>query len=298
MLSTGGPVAEKLQSILCGFEIYRDYQSGKISHSEYVRGLESNAEELEEALGGPRNLRLLASRYPSDFDRHADEILAEWMSKGLVSETPSNEPLEDLRERMSSRFSFGEFTTYIHPDEARLAYLVSMARPPKRLVVIGSYFGYWAIWAMPGVEKADGKAMLIDPNPEVCALAEGNFKSMGYGDRTTVRADKAEDILDEMLEEIDLVLLDAAGSFQHPDPAYRGKGIYAFMVEGVFSRMRDGGLMAVHNDYLADVGVNKLSKPFVDRSVEQLARFHEFCDSHFKKSHVAATPDGFGLYLK
>jgi predicted O-methyltransferase YrrM len=129
-------------------------------------------------------------------------------------------------------------------------------------------------------------------------LAEKNFAAMGYGDRTTVRAEKAEDLIGEMPDDIDLVLLDAAGSNQHPDPAYRGKGIYAFMVEDVFSKMRDGALMAVHNDYLGDVGVNKLSKPFVDRSVEQLARFHAFCDKHFRKSHVAATPDGFGLYLK
>ena len=166
------------------------------------------------------------------------------------------------------------------------------------MVVAGAYYGYWAIWAMPGVAAAGGRAILIDPNPAVCALAEKNFRAMGYGDCTTVHAKKAEEVFPEIPAEIELALLDAAGDGKHPDPAYRGKGIYAYLAPGLWERMKPGALLVTHNDYQSGIGANRISRESVERSAAQLAPFHEYMAARCRKSHVAATPDGFGVYLK
>jgi len=298
-MSSTGPVSDHIQAALSEFPVYRDYQAGKISHEQYVDGLEARAAEIEERLGNARHLRLVASRYPADFDRHAGDVFAALLAKGFVSENPPVEAFSKFRETVFSSYDHGENRTFIHPDEARLVYFLSMARKPQLMVAIGAYYGYWAIWAMPGVAAAGGRAILIDPNPAVCALAEKNFRALGFGERTTVRAKKAESVSPGLKpDSVDLVLLDAAGGKDNPDPAYHGKGIYAFMIEGVYDKMRDGALLVTHNDYQPGIGSNRLSQPIVERSARQLERFHAFCRQRFRKSHVAPTPDGFGVYLK
>jgi len=293
-----GPVSDHLQAALSEVPVYRDYRDGKISRDQYVEGLEANAEEIETQLAARGHWRMLASRYPADFDQQAEEIFSALLAEGFVSERPATAPFEAFRRKALAAYDHGENRTFIHPDEARLVYFLSMAKKPRRMIAIGSYYGYWAIWAMPGVQAAGGQALLIDPNPAVCALAEKNFKALGFGPFTTVRAQKAEALFDEMAAGIDMVLLDAAGGKDSPDPAYHGKGIYAFMAEGVYDKMSPGALLAVHNDYLPHVGANRLSRAFLERAAKPLERFHAFCQSRFRKCHVAPTPDGFGVYLK
>jgi len=167
------------------------------------------------------------------------------------------------------------------------------------MVVIGSYYAFWAIWAMPSVAATDGQAILIDPDAAVCDLAQRNLDALGFGGRAVVRAEKAEDVLPDIEpESLDMVVLDAAGSSDHPDPTYHGKGIYAFMAPAVFEKLRPGAWLVVHNDYLPDVGANPLAQPILDGNAAQLEAFHAFCDQRFSNHHVAATPDGFGVYRK
>jgi predicted O-methyltransferase YrrM len=298
-MNSAGPVSEFVQAALAEFPIYRDYLAGRITREKYVEGLEAQAAQIEASLGGARNLLTAASRYPADFDQHADDVFADLLARRFVSEDPSVEAFVKFRKTVFGAYDHGDNRTFIHPDEARLAYFVSMATKPKLMVTIGSYYGYWAIWAMPGVAATGGRAILIDPNPAVCALARKNFQALGFGERATVRAEKAEAVLPELApNSVDLVLLDAAGGKDNPDPSYNGKGIYAFMVEDVFDKMREGALLITHNDYRVGVGANQISQPMIERSVKQLERFHAFCQRKFRKSHVAPTPDGFGIYLK
>jgi predicted O-methyltransferase YrrM len=138
---------------------------------------------------------------------------------------------------------------------------------------------------------------LIDPNPAVAALARKNFETLGFGERTTVRNDKAENVLPTLEADVDLALLDADGPKDMP-PEFRGKGIYALLAERAFPRMTPGALLAVHNDYEPGVGENDLSRAHVERMADRHERFHAFCHGHFAQWHVAASPDGFGVYLK
>ncbi len=278
--------------------MFRAYRAGEIGREEYLAGLEAQADELEGRLGDARNVRLLASRYPQDFDRSADEILDRLMEEGFLNRRPDAAAADAFRRRVRAQFDHDGYRTYIQPSEARLACLISLAKRPRHVVVLGSYYGYWAIWTLPGAAAAGGDAVLVDPNPRVCALAERNLRALGFADRARVLCAKAEDVMDRLPDEIDLALLDADGGRDHPDSSYHGKGIYALLAERVFPRLAAGGLLLVHNDYRIGVGDNRLARPYVERMAEVLERFHRFCDGRFRRGAVFDTPDGFGAYMK
>ena len=157
---------------------------------------------------------------------------------------------------------------------------------PLSMIAVGAFYGYWAVWAMPGIKAVGGKALLIDPNPAVCRLAKTNFEKMRYSHFTNVAASKAEDVMPDVDEQADLVLLDASGAHDSRNHAYRGKGIYSFLIEPIWQKMADGGLLVVHND-----------KPATGKG-DVLKGFHEFCADHFHHSFYAPTPEGIGIYIK
>ncbi|HID55132.1 TPA: hypothetical protein EYP37_01290 [Candidatus Poribacteria bacterium] len=294
---SSGPIANHVIAALSSYGDFRDYRSGLISHEDYLNWLEANAEELEGVVGGRRNLRFLASRYPPDFEANAERIFEDLLREELVQGRPNKDEFRRFRSRMEELFDHDGFRTYIHPDEAQLAYMLSMAVKPKRMVAMGSYYGYWAIWALPGVAEGGGEAWLIDPNPAVCDLARRNLKRLGYDKIAAVITSRAEEVIPTLQGEVDLAMLDADGDHTYP-PIYRGKGIYALLAELIAPRMREGGLLLVHNDYLPNVGANRLSKPFLEPLCSRIELFHQVCSRNFSRGYVAPTPDGFGVYRR
>ncbi len=49
---------------------------------------------------------------------------------------------------------------------------------------LGSYYGYWAAWAVPAVAARGGRVTLVDPDPTACAVARRNFAP--YGDAVRI----------------------------------------------------------------------------------------------------------------
>jgi predicted O-methyltransferase YrrM len=282
-----GPQADFVLSVLETLPAYHDYRAGRISREEYVAALDADAEAIIARFDGRPGYLEVARTYPPDFDAASDAILASFVAAGFLDEIPEA-PFDEYRAHIRAAYDHDVRCSSIHPDDARLAYFISMALRPKRLLVVGSYYGYWAVWAMPGVAAAEGRAVLIDPDAEVSALAEKNFRALGYGERTTVHAEKAEDVLPSIEPGLDMVMLDAAAPYDHPEPGYGGKGIYGFLVEPIWERMRDGALLVVHND----------APPDGERSERALDGFHAFCAAHFRQSVVTDTPEGVGFYLR
>ncbi len=288
-----GPISDYVLDALAGLAAHGDYRAGRITRAEYAAALDTHADELLPRLDGRRGLLEVAKDYPPDFDASADAILESLVADGILPALP-DAPFDEFRARMRADYDHNTRRTSIHPDDARLAYFISMAVQPKRLLVVGSYYGYWAVWAMPGVAAASGHAVLVDPDREVSALAERNFDALGYGACSTVHAKVAEDVFPDIEPGLNLVLLDAAGSGDHPDPAYHGKGIYGFLVEPIYELMRDGALLVVHNDAPHDASPDGDG----DEREPELDRFHTFCREHFRNHRVPDTVAGFGVYLK
>jgi len=285
-----GPKADFVLAALEMLPAYRDYRAGRLTRDEFAAALDANADVLLPRLDGRQGFLDLAKVYPPDFDAAGDAILASLVADAFLDEIP-DAPFDEYRTRIRAEYDHDHRHTSIHPDDARLAYFISMAIKPKRLLVVGSYYGYWAVWAMPGVVAADGAsgngtAMLIDPDRDVSALAEHNFRALGFGDRTEVRAEPAEEVFPSIEPGLDLVMLDAAGADDHADPGYHGKGIYGFLIADIFDRMRHGALLVVHND----------APP--DANERELDRLHAFCSGTFRKGVVNDTPEGVGIYLR
>jgi predicted O-methyltransferase YrrM len=284
------PYGPKVDFVLAALETlpaYDDYRAGCLSRDEYVAALDASADVLLPRLDGEPGFLDLAKCYPPDFDASADAILASLVDDGFLAAIPEA-PFDEYRAHIRAAYDHDVLRTSIHPDDARLAYFISMALKPTRLLVVGAYYGYWAVWAMPGVEAAGGHAVLVDPDRDVSALAKKNFDALGYGERTTVRAEKAEDVLPSIQPGLDMVMLDAAAPYDHPEPGYGGKGIYGFLIEPIWARMREGALLVVHNDAPHDG----------ERREHVLDRFHAFCAAHFRKGVVTDTPEGLGFYLR
>lgn len=294
-----GLLSDGLLEILRGFELFRDYEAGRVAQEEYVARLEEQADDFMTALPNRRMLDLLAARYPANCDRHAEELFEQLRAEGLVDGDPQLDAFDDYRTRVLGSFDHGDNRSAIQPDEAKLLYMIASAIEPKRMVTAGAFYGFWAIWGMPGVAAADGSAILIDPNQSVSELSAKNFAALGFGDRTTARAELGEDVFPGIDNaSLDLVCLDASGGPQAGKADYSGKGVYAYLLEAFIDKMKPGSLLVTHNDYQLGVGDNALSHRFVVNSSEKLERFHALCDQYFRKSFVADTPDGFGVYLK
>jgi predicted O-methyltransferase YrrM len=282
-----GPASDFIIEVLSEFKFYNDYASGAISQKEYQKAFDKNSKEIAVWLLGDEHLISLAREYPPDFDKHALGIFSKLVENGLLQEPDEDteEPWRVFKKRVRRDFKHGRNHTFIQPDEARLLFQISLAKKPRSVIAVGSYYGYWAIWAMAGAYSVGGKMVLIDPNSKVCALAKSNFQSMRLGKFTKIFAEKAEVVLPKLDEQADLVLLDASGAQDSRNAEYRGKGIYSFLIEPIMKKIANGGILVVHNDTPSTSSRHPLSK------------FHTFCNDHFLYSFHAPTPEGIGVYF-
>lgn len=283
-----GPASDFILKVLSKYQFQRDYLANKISREEYLIALRKNSREVNNSLLNDEHLCWLAREYQPDFDKHALSIFSDLVNQKLLRDVDNSiiDYYGKFRNLVGKRFNHGTNHTFIQPDEAHLLYLISMSKMPLSMIAIGSYYGYWAVWAMPGLRAIGGSATLIDPNSKVCRLAKSNFKRMHFKKITRIFASKAEDVLPKITEPADLVLLDASGSHDSRNKSYRGKGIYSFLIEPIWEKMAKGGILVVHND--------KPSK----RKDDVLKPFHKFCSEHFRHSFYAPTPEGIGIYWK
>jgi predicted O-methyltransferase YrrM len=210
---------------------------------------------------------------PNDRDAAAT-LLATLQRHGLTRNSVLHDAeFEDFRRRIRSEFMhLSDRYTAIFPEEARAAFELSLAVRPRRVVVAGSYYGYLAVWLVPGL--ADGGRMVcIDPDTEVSDLADRNMRTLGYADRVSVLADDAVRVLGDDEEPVDLLVVDAHGGRSNPNPRYHGKAIYGPIVEAALPRMTSGAFVLAHN---ADRSSAALSE-FYDRLAG--ARFSVFLDT-------------------
>lgn len=293
-----GCMSDVITAALAEFPFFRRYQSGDIGQGEYLSQLASHAAAFEQRLKGVYHALALASRYPPDFEAHAEGVFRELAAGGFVPRTTPDAGYAAFRDTVRARYDHGDRCTYINPDEAKLVYLLSMAVRPRLLVVMGSYYGYWAVWAMPGVAAAGGRAILIDPDQAVCRMARNNFRAMGYGACAEVLECEAQGVLPTLGTPVEMALLDAFNPKREPDPSHHGKGVYAPLAEALYGKLAEGGLLVAHNDYRLGVGDNGLARPFLEPACRELAAFHAFCERRFRRQRIVPTPDGLGIYMK
>jgi predicted O-methyltransferase YrrM len=292
-----GTAAEKVVRALAHEPAFRDWRAGRIDRSAYLARLEGIL-ACAAARGVTRSEAGLSGRMhwrPRSCVRGA---LARAVERGVLASAGYDAPSFDrLRARVSTAWDHEDRTTYIFPEEAELLFAVASVLRPRRVAVLGSYYAYWALWALAGAGAALERAILLDVDADVNRLAEVNLARLGLGPVSSVITDDAIAYMNGTDEDVDLLVLEAEGPPTAADPRRCGKAIYGPMLEAALPRLRPGGVLVAHNVLLDDICEHPYVRSLVARSRRELGEFTALTSERFRASVQVATTEGTGIYL-
>ncbi|TQM79244.1 putative O-methyltransferase YrrM [Saccharothrix saharensis] len=286
-----------IDTTLRGHAEYRDFQKGSMTRSDYSRWVESRFDELS-GLGLDRDKQNLSTRFPLDDHACVTNALGTLAEDGLVP--GADYPVDAFHEfagRVAEEWDHGGRTTFIFPEEARLMFALTQQVRPRNAVFLGSYYGYWAVWALPAVAAAGGRATLVDIDEGVMSLAERNIAALGYSDVVDfVVADASE--YARTLSDVDLCVLDAEGPLDAPDPDQRDKAIYYPHTRAVGHALPPGGLLVAHNVLLENLTGNAYFAGRIANNKAQFAKWSAHLEEFYDVHRVFATSEGVGVYRR
>lgn len=148
-------------------------------------------------------------------------------------------PEDDLwtRLRGESDAAFKDPDMAVGPVQGRLLRLLVMISGARRVLEIGTFSGYSALFLASGL-PADGELLTLDINPETTALARRFFAESPWRDKIRLRLGPALDSLRDLAADgarFDLVFLDA------------DKEAYVEYWEAVVPLVPSGGLILADN---------------------------------------------------
>lgn len=255
----GGTIYGAVMEKVAHLPWIQDYISGKTDSLAFQQELASRKDQLH-AIGLSDWWVSLLNRFPNDPWQGTRRMLELLHASGMAQTSHINEQAFLKFEKQVAR-SFSHMPdryTSIFPEEARAAHTLSCAIKPGSIFVAGSYYGYLAVWLIPGLTQ-NGRMVCSDVDPVVCELARQNMLALGEAERTDVVCLDAEELLTRESSPIDLFVLDAYGSNDHPDPRYHGKAIYGPLLKAALPRLHKKSIILVHN---AERGSRELAEFF------------------------------------
>jgi predicted O-methyltransferase YrrM len=295
--SSGGIVFDLIEDALRDVQHYLDFRASALSRDDYATWMSANGEALVGTLLN-EDQRNLSTRFPADARQLVAGVLRDLLQAGIVeSVTYPEQDFEGYWRRVTERADHGGRVTYIFPEEARLLYSLAHIIRPKKTVFLGSYYGYWALWAMPGIVAAGGTATLVDIDPAVMAIAERNFTTLGWAHATEFVVADAIDRAGA-LRDVDLCVLDAEGPKDAPDPDLRDKAIYYPIMRAATPAIRPGGVLVAHNMLLENLTANRYFEDRIDVNRRQFAKFLPHLEEFYDRRCVFPTSEGVGVYRR
>jgi len=291
--TTGASAHQIITAALRGVDQYEEQRL--LDPRGYSRWVESRSPD---EFGLNRDQLSLSTRFPADEETFVDDALAALRRAGLVAAVDyPKSAFEDFRSRVDSGWDHGGRTTYIFPEEARLLYALAHIVGGRHWLFGGSYYGYWAIWAAPGVAAHGGSLTLVDIDEDVTALAASNFAELvPSADVRFSSADATEPLAAD--ESVDVFVLDAEGPKDHPDPELRDKAIYAPIMRANTPVLRPGGLLVAHNMLLDDHSDCAYFAEKVAHNRRQYADFEaHLTDAYDTRLHIESS-EGVGVYRR
>jgi predicted O-methyltransferase YrrM len=271
----GGTIYQEVMRRAAHLPLVKEYQAGKISRDKFQSELYRDRKKLQ-VLGISDWWLGLLARFPSDQWQGADRLLDRMHADGLIeSPGPDRQSFADFEQLTERAFKhLPDRYTSIFPEECRIAHALSSALKPRSVFVAGSYYGYLAVWLIPGLAES-GKMVCCDIDPAVSRLARQNMAALGAESNVDVICEDAEYLLRAADEPIDLLVLDAYGGYDHPDNHYHGKAIYAPLLRAALPRLHKKSLLLVHN---ADPGAPELAQFFELIAGARLSMFLDTTD--------------------
>lgn len=164
----------------------------------------------------------------------------------------------------------------------RLLELCARMVQARRVLELGSGFGYSAYWIARGMPKG-GEITLTDRNPKNLELAEGFLSRKDYRAKFEYRQGDAVEVLTESDDELDIIFCDM------------DKGMYPHVLEPAAKRLRTGGLLLVDNTLWSGRVVEK----DVDDTTKAIQVFNRLLlrDSRFRAT-ILPIRDGVALAIR
>lgn len=200
--------------------------------------------------------------------------------------------------RIGRGFDHQGLGTYIYPEEGRLLLAIALAFRPRNAVFLGSYYGYWAAWALPAIVACGARAVLVDPDPRVAEVARRSLARLYPGARVEIVCDTGEHYLAGGGGPFDLVVLDAELPRDHVDPTRRGKGVYAHLLRAALPRLAERSLLVCHNILFRDHSGCAFFDDVIARNREELAPFLALVAREYDCFVECPTTEGVGVGMR
>jgi predicted O-methyltransferase YrrM len=267
-----GPLFDAVHRCLAECDEYRRFRAGGLSRQDFALFLDRMAGELTRA-GVPAEDVQFAKRYPVSTRSFIDDVLADLARRRAIARTDLDP--EQLRSIAATAASLdhGGCCTYIYPEEAALLAALTQIIAPRRALFLGSYYGYWAHWALPAIIAAGGRAVLVDPDPHVQAVARRHIDRSGFGGAVDLAVTTGERFLAGTRDTFDLVVLDAEAPRDHADPDQRGKRVYRPLFAHALPRLAPAAFLICHNILLSDHSGAGFFAQVIERNRDELGPF-------------------------
>ncbi|HYV44932.1 MAG TPA: class I SAM-dependent methyltransferase [Myxococcaceae bacterium] len=290
---TEGPLFDTVDRVLADRDEYRWFRRGLLSAGEWHRLLDGSERALV-AAGVPAEDVQFAKRYPSSIQQFADGVLADLEARGVIATGRYDAERLASVEKAAQRYRHDGRRTYIYPEEARVLFALADILRPRRALFLGSFYGYWAHWALPSLVAGGGRAVLVDPDERAQRVARANLPA-AYRGKVDLVVSTGERFLDEAEGPFDFVVLDAEGPRDHPDPEQRGKRVYRPLLEHALPRLAPGALLVCHNILLSD----RTGAPFFSRIIQrnqgELGAFMALVERTFDGFTEHLSTEGIGI---
>jgi len=160
------------------------------------------------------------------------DVLAEFV-KPPLPKSPDEKRILDVIADIERHW--GLMRMNIMPQDGRLLRILVEATDAKKVVEVGTTFGYASLWLALGLRNTGGKLTTIEINIDRVDIAKKYFKQAGISDIIEVIEGDAHDEVEFLEGPIDMVFLDA------DKPGFHD------YLKKLLPLLRPGGIIAAHN---------------------------------------------------
>lgn len=174
----------------------------------------------------------------------------------------------------------------IRPEEAQVLQLLLKAIGARRVVEIGTMFGYSGVWIVRALPP-DGHLITIERDPERAEIAQGFFQKAGAADRVSLHVGPALSVLNRLPADApyDAVFIDA------------NKDDYPAYLSWAVKHVRVGGMIMGHNAFMGGDIVDFPDPP--DRMIAGVLAFNQqIADNPHLHGTIIPIGDGITVALK
>jgi predicted O-methyltransferase YrrM len=294
-----GTLFENVHRLIATNPIAQHFFAGQLSRTEWIDFLESQRTQLLDS-GIPAADVDFAKRYPGAIESFVSEAYRGDTFKGLLA-LPENWTAQchETAQSLAASFEHQGSTTYIYPEEGYLLQTLVKAFTAKRAIFLGSYYGYWAAWAIPAIQASGGSAVLIDPDERCCDLARHNLTKLYPNAAIEVVCSTGQEYLANYDRDqdgaFDFVVLDAELPSDYPDENLRGKGLYFALLESVLPHIADPSLLVCHNILLHDETGSDVMRTAVELNRKELTPFLKIVGETYQFFTEIHSTEGMGV---